>query len=130
MAWVSYNAQGILSNLAIGDWLGLPTALVHIYGHIKAIRKSLDKPEEIDTKAEFVGLASEFTHALEDGSEIIPGDWDDAAAARVKSLVLSDEGSDLLFSVWKWWFELPEPPTPEAVGEQLTTAAKQIVDPA
>lgn len=130
MAFASYNAQGILGSLAIGDYLGLIQPVVHIVGHVQAIRAKLAQPAEIDTKAEFVGLVSEFTHALEDGSEIIPGEWDDAAAARLNSLVLSDEGSDLLFAVYRWYFEIPTPPTTEAVGQRMTELAKQIVDPA
>lgn len=130
MAFAVYNAQGILSNLAIGDWLRLPTLAVHMYGHVQALSKALGAPKDIDTKPEFIGVLSELTHLLEDVSTVVPGEWDDSAAAKFKALVLNDEGSDLLFSLWTWWHELPSPPSESAVGQMMTELAKQIVDPA
>ena len=126
----AYSANGILGGWAIGDLLGLVRPTTCILAHVKSVQAKLAEPKEIDTKPEFVGLVSEFTHALEDGTELIPGDWDDQAVARLNALVLSDAGSDALFGLWQWWHELPEPPSEQAVGQKMTELAKQIVDPA
>lgn len=125
-----YPGEQLVRAIASGDLLNLPALGLHIYGHVRAIRKALDRPAEIDTKPEFVALAAEFAHLFEDLSEIIPGDWEDSAVARFRSLVLSDQGSDLLFAWWRWWHALPTPPTKEQAGEMLIELAGAQVTPA
>lgn len=120
------TAELIFPRLRAGDLLGIPTLLLHIAGHIRSIRKVLGKPDEIDTKSEFVSFSGELVHFVKDVAELIPGEWDDTAAQKIESLLLSDNGSELAWRFWQWYQGLPTPPSVGDVGAWLQSTANEM----